>query len=398
MKRQILFVDDDPLVLQGLRRMLYSMRDRWDMEFADGGEKALALLAQKHFQAIVSDMRMPGMNGAELLAKVSLRYPAIYRLVLSGHADQDLMMKCAGVAHQFLTKPCNPVDLRDTIQRIFAMDATLKSADIARLVARLDTLPGQNKHYSELVSKIQNPQASLAEISGLISQDMAMTAKILKLVNSPFFGVSREITCAAEAVAFLGLEILKGVVLFAKVFDGIKVQDIEGFCIEKLWQHSLQTAVAARTIALAEGCSGRLVEESFTAGLLHDLGKLVLAASCPAEYENVMLQSQASGNSLIATEHKIIGANHAEIGGYLLNLWGLPAILVEAVTHHHEPARGISNQFGPLLAVHVANAICLEEAGNKDNVLDRPYLEQLGILSHLPAWREAVAAQAPATP
>ena len=105
-KTRILFVDDEPLVLQGLQRMLRPMRNEWEMAFVESGRRALEEMATLPFQVVVSDMRMPGMNGAQFLSHVQELYPRTVRLILSGHADKDLIMKCVGTAHQFLAKPC----------------------------------------------------------------------------------------------------------------------------------------------------------------------------------------------------------------------------------------------------------------------------------------------------
>ncbi len=138
--RRILFVDDEPLVLQGLQRMLRTMRNEWDMAFAEGGEAGLALLAEAPFDVVVSDMRMPGMNGAQFLREVMRLYPTTVRLVLSGHADKDLVSQCVGVAHQYLNKPCDADTLKSTIQNALFLGNELASNDVKKIIGSIDTL------------------------------------------------------------------------------------------------------------------------------------------------------------------------------------------------------------------------------------------------------------------
>src|SRR5579859_4324910 len=157
MKKRILFVDDELLVLEGLQRMLRSMRAEWDMVFVETGSKALELMAQAPFDVVISDMRMPGMNGAELLAEVLRRFPKTVRLVLSGHADRDLVFKCVGSTHQYLSKPCQPEELKSAIARASNLDQSLRDQSLRQLVSRLDRLPSIPSLYVQIVENLQDP-------------------------------------------------------------------------------------------------------------------------------------------------------------------------------------------------------------------------------------------------
>src|SRR5437762_9749706 len=157
-KKRVLFVDDEPLVLQGLQRMLRHMRQEWEMEFVDSGPKALEAMASNPFAVIVSDMRMPGMNGAHLLNEVMKRYPKTVRLILSGHADQDLIMKCVGSTHQYLTKPCEPEALKATVRRASALAGSLQNEKLLQLISQMDRLPSIPALYVEVMEKLQRPE------------------------------------------------------------------------------------------------------------------------------------------------------------------------------------------------------------------------------------------------
>src|ERR1700722_3308226 len=184
MKKRILFVDDEAMVLQGLQRMLRSMRAEWEMEFVESAEAALRLLAQKSFDVIVSDMRMPRMNGAELLAEVMKRHPTTVRLILSGYADKDLILQCVGSTHQYLAKPCDAESLKSTISRASNLESSLNSKRLKSLVCQMNHLPSIPTLYVQVIEKASRPDTLLEEIGAIISQDISMTAQILKLANS----------------------------------------------------------------------------------------------------------------------------------------------------------------------------------------------------------------------
>jgi len=391
MKKRILFVDDEPLVLDALRRVLRPLNAEWDMAFVESGQKALELMDQLPFDVIIADMRMPGMNGAELLAEVWKRSPRTVRLILSGHADPDLIMECVGTAHQYLSKPCQTKDLKAAISRASDLEQSLKDESLRRLVSQLDSVPSIPSLYSEIVEKLQDPLVGADEIGEIVLKDLAMTAKILKLVNSAFFGLGREISNPADAVTYLGMDTIKCLVLSIHAFSQFNNAKLGAFSIDALWTHSQRTAGAAREIAHLEDAGPKVMDEAFVAGLLHDIGKLVLASNFSTEYDQIIAAAGERTPALLDAEQSAFGADHAEIGGYLLGLWGLPVPVVEAIALHHHPGKGPSLAFGPLTAVHAANGLLNLERGTlMDEELDLKYFAALGLEARLDVWRSAL--------
>ena len=395
MKPQILFVDDEPLVLQGLQRSMRSMRNEWDMAFLDNAAAALAFMAETPVSVIVSDMRMPVMNGAQLLGEVMKRHPKTVRLILSGHADQELILQCVGSTHQFLSKPCDPEQLRATVRRAMDLESNLKNERLQQLVGRMEHLPSVPSLYSEIVDKMHDPEVVLEDVGAIIAKDAGMTAKMLKLVNSAFFGLRREVSSPAEAVSYLGLDTIKSLVLSMHAFSQFETANAAGFSLAAVWNHSMATAAAAKQLTLMETHDRKLMDEAFVAGLLHDAGKIALAFNFPDEYTKIMAQAQANGGDLIRAEQEILGANHADVAGYLLGLWGLPTPVVEAIALHHHPGLSHNDSFSPLTAVHVANAL-LNASPDQSPAVDWKYLERLQCADRLDSWRETLLK--PATP
>lgn len=389
--KRILFVDDEPRVLDGIRRLLYHLRAQWRMTFASSGAQALEVMSREGFDVIVTDIRMPGMDGIELLARTRELYPGVVRIVLSGQSDRDLTLKSALNAHQYLSKPCDAESLTTTIARAVALKGTFTDSSLQALVAGAGTLPSIPSVYVELMRQLANPDCCAQDIADIIARDPAMTAKILQLANSAFFGTRRRIASSRDAVLYLGLDTLKALALSVKVFSQFTARPSSRFSIDDLAGHTMFAGTLARKIANAEGASKQDVEDSFTAGLLHDIGKLVLVASAPEKYDDAIADSASEGEPHRNAERKIFGTTHTEVGTYLVWLWGLPDAVVEAVAYHHEPALCPAPRFSPLTAVHVANALAHESQTGTDGHpvagLDMNYLGALGLAGRVPVWR-----------
>jgi HD-like signal output (HDOD) protein/CheY-like chemotaxis protein len=392
MTKRILFVDDDPNVLQGLQRMLRSLRQEWDMFFVHSGREALDLLAHQCVDVIVSDMRMPEMDGAQLLNEVRQRCPHMVRIILSGHSDREMLLRSVGPAHQFLAKPCDADMLKSTIARACALRDLLRDEMLKRLVAGMQTLPSLPTLYLEVLETAQAADGSLEKIGKIIERDISMTAKILQLVNSAFFGLGRHISTPVQAVSLLGLDTVKALILSSQVFSNFDPVKTPGLCLDTLWQHSMAVGVCAKAITKAENGAKRLIDDAFMAGLLHDVGKLVLAVNLPQLYSRALSLVQTEGVTEWDAERHVLGATHAEVGAYLLGLWGLPDSIVEALAFHHSPSACPDCTLSPLTAVHVADALVYEEQAvhgeTPKGFVDQAYLAELGVEECLARWRQ----------
>jgi HD-like signal output (HDOD) protein len=374
---RILFVDDEVNMLSAMRRTLHGMRAEWAVEFASSGAEALDLLERIPADVIVSDMHMPGMDGWQLLAAVKSRHPQTARLLLSGHADPASIMRSVGTAHQYLSKPCESAALKAAIVQTQSVRRLLSSERLAAIVGRIGMLPGAPLTFQELLACLRESRSSIADIARIIGRDVAMTANIMKLVNSAFFGSRNPIYTAERAVAYLGLDTVGALVLGHDVFQGGAAANAGTFDHAALWFHSIQTAAAARAIARHERLPVVKADEAFLAGLLHDVGKVVVAAASGAPAE--------SGIDM--------HAHHAEVGGYLLGLWGFPIPIVEGVAFHHTPSQAADEGFGLAGIVHVADRLTrgLGPAGyTAATPLEEGYLERLGLLQRLPRWTAAL--------
>jgi HD-like signal output (HDOD) protein len=385
-RRRILFVDDEQNVLDGLRTSLRRQRATWDMVFAGSGEEALALLDQTPFDVVVSDLRMPGTDGVALLRAVKGRHPGVARIILSGNVEAGAALQIASVAHQVLGKPCVTEYLRQCIDRTCELQALLANPEIRALVGRLDLVPSIARTYLALTLAIDGESAGAAELGRIVETDTAMSAKVLQMANSGFFAGTRRRVSIASAVTFLGVELLRTLALSAQVFSALDAEVAREFALEALQASSLRTAVLARRFV---GDPAR-VEEAFTAGLVQDIGRVVLAVGLAGRYRQVLRSVAASGWPLHVVEKEELGVNHAEVGASLLGVWGLPFSLVEVVAYHHDPGAAQRHEARLVSAVHVAQALAAEDHGAEDEGLatgvDTASLERAGFLGELPRW------------
>ena len=392
-KTRILFVDDEPSMLRVLKMGMRSMAGVWDMEFACDGEEALTLISQRKFDVVVTDMRMPGINGAQLLNHVLRLHPQTIRIVLSGYSDLSEVVNCVGLTHQFLENPCSLEDLKNCLKRVTLVKSRLAHDKLCELTASLKNLPSLPELYLEIADALQSPTASAQRIADIASKDPALSAKLLQLSNSAYFGFSRKVFTVAEAVQLLGVSVIQSLAMAVPIFSQFYRNKCPNFPIDLIWDHSAQTGVLARRIFGQHLGDSQLAEQAFCAGILHDIGKIILADGLPQEYSVVLNECLTTHTPLIEVERKTFHATHAEVGAYLLALWGLPIPLVEAVACHHHPRRCGTGQLCLAGVVHIADALQYSPTGHSQIVtgpVDPDYLKHLNLETQFENWRMAL--------
>jgi HD-like signal output (HDOD) protein len=384
--KRILFVEDSELLRQVFEVMLLTERDQWEVRTASNGRAALDLMRLMPFHVIASDMSMRDMDGIELLNQVGRLHPQTSRIIISGMGDQASIADALGSTHQFLVKPVAVKTLRATLVRINGLDAYLKDEKLKALAGRLGTLPSFPSLYLEIMEAVESKDSSLQTIADLVTKDPGITAKILQVANSAAHGLTERTHDPVAAIQQLGVHTVRSLVLSAHVYKSFAVTRQNNFSVNVLWGHLMKCGEIARAIMQSERADAADIEDAFTAGILHDIGKLMLAENLPDEFQNALALAAGERIPLHEAEMKIFGATHAGLAAYLLGLWGLPAPIVEAVAFHHTPETSTNPHFSPLTAVHVANA--LERKNGADNSsLNHAYLAKIGVTDRLNLWR-----------
>lgn len=388
--KRVLFVDDEIALLDGLRTRLHGMRSKWEMVFVESASRALTEMELRPFDVVVTDMRMPLMDGAQFLSIVADRWPQSIRIVLSGYAEQGQTQRLLPVAHRYLSKPCDARQLENAIGRSLQLQALLQEPRLRSTVGRVRQLPTMPKTYTRLVEAMSGADPSIKTVADLVSEDPAIAAKVLQIVNSSFFRLARQITKLEQAVTYLGLAAIRNVVLSVELFSQWRNMPMPaGFDPEKLQAQAQRVAAVARVLATGTPVQ----DDAMLVGLLHNIGYLVFVQECPRDLEKARQLAGDSGIPLHEAERQVIGASHAEVGAYLLGLWGLPDPIIEAIAFQHTPQRVAQTQFDPLAALVTAKALVSADTPNPfgvietaDPAIDDTYLEPL----HAPFdWAEA---------
>jgi len=223
-----------------------------------------------------------------------------------------------------------------------------KEQQIKGIISRIQSLPTLPQVVQKLTTMVESPDVTAQEVGKLISSDQVLGAKVLRLVNSPFYGFPGRISSITHSIILLGFNVIKGVVLSASVFD-LMEQSMVG-----LWEHSLGSAIIAgsisRTLGLAEP------EEVATACLLHDIGKVLVRVSLQDDYEKISALVKQGGKTFREAELEVLGVDHAEIGGWLAHEWNLPDRLAIPIEFHHNPA-GAKKFLDRVAVVNIADAL-----------------------------------------
>ncbi len=391
MKKRILFVDDEPLLLNVYAMMMEDHSATWDTVVAGSGPQALEILTQNRFDVVVSDMRMPGMDGVALMTEIRRQHPTASRIIVSGISDQEDIARCLETTHQFLAKPVREQELLDTLACIRELDAFLQNDKLKALVGKLDALPSFPSVYLKIMREINADEPSVENIAAIVVQDPGLTAKMLQVANSAAFGLAQKVSNPFEAVQFLGFAAVRSIALSAHVFSNYERVPIKGFSVRKLWDDALRCSRVARVIMQMERADESDTEDACAAAMLRNAGKLMLAQNFPEQYQQAGVLAAERRITLQDAEQKIFGATHMAVAAYLFGLWGLSAPMIEAVAFHLEPGKNGRGVFGPLAAVHVANVFAAgfthDPSPGKLLELDLDYLTTAGVLDRLDDWR-----------
>ncbi len=394
-RRLILFVALSPDDAQRAADGLKQKSRRWRLAFAPTTADAVRQLRATPFDCVVMNLQARGIDPHRFFKEVMETSPEALRIGLTGADDRHRVQQGGAPVHQFLSSPLDPMVLTAVLARAFAAQDFLSQEHFRKLVDSITSLPALPAAYSALMDELNLDDPSLERVGELVASDLALSARMLQLVNSTFFGLSRPIVHPGEAALFLGTETVKALVLALSVFSQFNLARLREFDPEALWHHSWTTGVLARRLCEFEEVERQVADEAFMAGLLHDMGKLILAANYPTLLEQNIVAAAQKGIGLWEQEFQVHGASHAELGGYVLRRWGLPQGVVDAVTFHHRPMLARMRTFSAVTAVHLANTlsrVANDPIGALD-AIDRGYLKSLALEDRIDDWKKVVSSQ-----
>ena len=348
MAKSILFVDDEMQILKALKRLFRGKE--YNVFFADSGIRALEILEENFIDLLISDIRMPNMDGFELLRIAKNKYPATLRVALSGFTDNKKIFSALddNLAKLYMFKPWDNNELISTIDKIFTIEEVLKDENLLNLINNLDQLPTLPFLYKEL-SDLVEKDADIDLISKKIEEDQSIASKILKVANSAFYGAKTG--SISQAIMYIGLLNVKNIVLTNSVFKTSSNQEYHNL----LWNH-VNLANKIMNIIYQKCLNKRIPNEYASAGLLHDIGRIIILNFFKEKYDVVIsFINENPGIDISKVENQMMGFDHQKIGGYLLNWWEIPTPIVEAALFHHEPYNPAIINSELVMVVHLAN-------------------------------------------
>jgi putative nucleotidyltransferase with HDIG domain len=384
--RRVLFVDSDPAT----REIYGQLQTYWgiaqEVHTAGTAAEATRLLHRFRYDVVVTELVLPDLPGLDLLSDVMQSHPEAARIVISGNSDKLKAAEALNVAHRFFSKPFSFEVVGSLLEHLSNRDYLLNNERIRCMIFKTGALPVLPSTWVELTRMLDSPDTHISDIAAIVEQDPGLTTRLLHTVNSAYFGIARKVVSCSEGIQIVGLELVRGLMMGIKVFDYYKNSPFVRKVFGRIWDHSLRTAAGARKLSTMEILPVDQRNVSFTAGLLHDIGKLVLAANAEAEYREALEIADRESIPVYRAEQQVFGLSHAQIAAYLFTMWGFPDPVVEAVEKHHTLQN--IDRFCPALAIHVTQ--CLQRGLEEEKQLNTLLLDRLYLTPRLPIWRDAL--------
>lgn len=393
MKRTIYVVDDQKAVLQTVTFVLRTLGSGWEVSDFTDPAAALAAVKAQPPDAIVSDQMMPGLQGSELLEQVRAVSPRTIRVIMSGFVSLN-KLELITSAHQYLAKPFDAFQLRDIMRRSFAAQERMDNQHLQSVVTAIRSIPSLPQVHHSLLAELKDSRNPCQTIAGLITTDPGLATKVLQLANSPLFGQGARVANVEDAVNRLGTDLIEAIILSQNIFshyESLKGRDID---LPRVWAHCWETAKLAQRLCREKELRGKISEDAFLAGLLHEVGRFILIDNFPAEYQSACEAARQSNTPLAPHLKEVFRAAPLQISAYILELWGLPPAVVDCIASMDKPEANEASSFCLVSALYVANRIASQKFPADPYGLEEwntGYLRAIGCEQEIPAWEKLAA-------
>lgn len=379
-------------MILSVQEMIHSMRGEWAVYCTTSPVEALELTNRIPVDVVVVDIQLPDRTGIDFLSRIQKTSSHVVKIAITDQRNVTEHLRTSGLAQQFLGKIYDKDSLKSSILRALTLGDLLRHNMLQHLISQVQTLPSLPNMYLQIADELNDPNPSAERVGQIISQDLSMSAKVLQIVNSAHFGLPYPVANPGQATTLLGLEAIRDLILSIKVFSSFDQLKIRHLGLTRLWHHSVLVGVMSKTIAKTISSDKKTNNYAFVAGLLHDIGKLVLAENLPMKYHSAMGMAAQKKIELIEAEEEVFGATHAQVGAYLLWLWNLPEPVIHATAYHHTPLEYTNRIFSPVTTVHLANAFNYEISTHSIKwsrpVVNEEYARLLGISKNLDNLRQ----------
>ena len=389
--KSILLAFADPQVLAETTQALDA---GWEATSVATDTEALAQLEERSFDAFLVDFNLGSPDASDLLNYALEWRPDTVRYLLAYEADLALVAAKVLGSPNILPKPSDPASLKKRLEE--GVNDSTPEQNGADSPTQANPGPAVPSVYGAVLKAIESLGVTDQHVGEIIAQDEELSSELVRLTNSSYLGLPSDISHAVEAVRCLGFETVKALVLALQFLAEHGRLKPAYLSLDQLWQHSVKVGQIARDLVLFETKDRTLASQALIAGLLHDLGKVVLANNFADLYGRVHSLARKQPVTLWDVEKEMFGANHGEIGACLIGMWNMPGPVVDATALHHEPPLGEHERLTPLAALHIANVLEHQLSTDNDGMMVAPiintaFLEELGLLQRLPVWRAAFA-------
>jgi HD-like signal output (HDOD) protein len=380
----LLIVGDNKELFAGVLDVVPTICPYWDIRFASDAASAEGMLGDDDdtIDAVVVQARLSDADGLRFLESVRRTHPRLARLLVVSQLSSGRPKNLGQVAHEVIAHPFNAIHFVSVVEAVIETQRRITDPALQRLLSDIDVLPTPPKSVLELNQALQQPEAEIPAIAAIVDENVAVTAKLLRVVNSSYFGLQTPIAETAHAVAYLGLDTVRNLVGGLELLNALQPGDPDVVTeVENLQAHSLVVAGVAQGFMKTRQAS----QDAYIAGMLHDVGLLALVSCAPTHYLALREEALHSGRTLAECEFDVVGATHTAIGAYVLGLWGFPSWLVEAVSCSHDaealPEWALDATSAVFVAEQTVNANPETATWEGSLALAPEYLDALGLSS-----------------
>ena len=363
----------------------------WEVDVVTNQKQALQALDTKPYNLLISEIVMPEMDGLDFFKTAKEKHPTIIRIMETANENREFLVKASELAHIVIPSNCEKDSFNEIIKNTMSLQEIIANKDILKKLTSIKSLPSPPEVYNKLVSTLQNEDCSTHQVAEIIKNDIAITAKLLQMINSAFFGMKTHVESPMHAVNLLGIDTVKSIVLTSGIFHTIREKEFAGFSVDEMYRQSMAVGAATRHLANVFGFRTKDIEDALMAGLLHDIGKLLMITNFKKELADAKKIAQTDNILIGDAIRQIIGISDAELGAHLLSLWNLPLSILEAVAYHNQPSKSAYKEVNTLTAVHLAYGITTDKfknvRNNEQSFLDIAYIERLGLQNNLPQFK-----------
>jgi len=335
MLTNVLFVTAALDTIKDLQKLQLDYNESLAFFFAHSQADALKIISENNITIVISDLRIPKFNSQEFLSILQDNFPKIFRVCLASDNEKIKAIRLTKSIHRSVKIPLDHADLLKTINDLAKLMVYDLDAQLVEKINGLGAIPILPDIYLRLEKELCRSTFSMNRIAEIIQADPLMVARILHIAHSSFYNIPSGVTNLLQAINFLGVNIVKTLVLYVKVFSLRDVSPETRSVLKEIKTHSIHVAKFSKAMMEKETNDKKMIELAYISGLIHDVGKIVLLQLNDKQKHSSYAQNIHSSNSH-EMEQKLFGVSHISVGSYILRLWGFQDEIIEAVARHHD--------------------------------------------------------------